>query len=139
MSETAILPQKAHSTDAGFDLFYAGTEVVTIPPFGNVKLGTGWRMEIPEGWCLLIKNRSGVATKKGLLRGAELCDYLYDGEIIVNLHNPKLTPEIIEPGMKIAQFILVPVPECEIEEVDESVILNQQTKRGSGGFGSTGF
>lgn len=43
---------------------------MTIPPFGNAKLGTGWRMEIPEGWCVLVKNRSGVATKKGLLIGA---------------------------------------------------------------------
>lgn len=76
-------------------------------------------------------------TEDGSVNKNCVVDQYYDGEIIVNLHNPKLTPEVVEPGAKIAQFILAPVPECEIVEVDESEVLNQGSKRGEGGFGST--
>ena len=86
---------------------------------------------------LEIKNKSGVASKRQLLVGACVVDPGYNGEIYINLHNLGVTTQIIKPGEKIAQAVLVPVVHCNAVEAKEDD-LNQDTERGTGGFGSTG-
>ena len=100
-------------------------------------ISTGLKTEIPEGYMLEIKNKSGIATNRQLVVGACVVDPGYDGEIYVNLHNLGVSTQRIKPGDKIAQAVLVPVVHCGIEEVTEDNLNNGST-RGEGGFGSTG-
>lgn len=141
LRENAIDPQRSHDSDAGFDVFYCPKEPteVTLYIQEKCKLATGLKVEIPDGYYLEVKNRSGMAAEKGLLVGACVIDPLYNGELMINLHNVSgNAKQVIKPGSKIAQLILLPLPKCIWEEskIDD---LNQGTKRGTSGFGSTGF
>ena len=143
----AKLPVRAHRTDAGMDLFYCpnGNRGVCtedngdywIPARGSSLVSSGLKTEIPEGYMLEVKNKSGIASKRQLVVGACVVDPGYDGEIYVNLHNIGVSTQIIKPGDKIAQAVLVPVVHCGIEEATEDNLNNGST-RGEGGFGSTG-
>jgi len=147
MREGAILPVRAHKTDAGMDLFfcpngdrgvcYEKSGEYWIPPKQSSLISTGLKTEIPEGYMLEVKNKSGIASKRQLIVGACVVDPGYDGEIYVNLHNIGNETQKIRPGDKIAQAVLVPVIHCGVEEVYEDG-LNQNSTRASGGFGSTG-
>jgi len=142
----AKLPTRAHKTDVGMDLYYCPNENKKlynederyhIPPRESRLLSTGIKAEVPYGYMLEIKNKSGVALKKQLLVGACVVDPGYDGEIYVNLHNIGHKTQVIQPGQKIAQAVLIPIIHCEVEEVFEDN-LNKHSLRGSGAFGSTG-
>ena len=144
--EDAKLPLRAHKTDAGMDLFYCPngerSDVVMrdglgISPRESKLLPTGLKVEVPYGYMLEIKNKSGIAYKRKLITGACVVDPGYDGEVYVNLHNIGLTTEYIMPGQKVAQAVLIPIIHCGIEEVTLDA-LNKGSTRGSGGFGSTG-
>lgn len=144
--EDAKLPLRAHATDAGMDLFYCPNgekskiidiEVLPICPGESKLIGTGIKVEVPYGYMLEIKNKSGIAYKRQLITGACVVDPGYDGEIYVNLHNIGRRTQYFQPGDKIAQAILIPIVHCGIEEIMEDV-LNIDTIRGEGGFGSTG-
>ena len=87
---------------------------------------------------LEIKNKSGIASKRRLITGACVVDPGYDGEVYVNLHNIGTATQCIAPGDKIAQAVLIPIVHCGIEEVLDTEILNINSARGEGGFGSTG-
>ena len=87
---------------------------------------------------LEIKNKSGIASKRQLLVGACVVDAGYDGEVYVNLHNTSTETQTIEPGQKIAQAVLTPIVTCGVEEVFED-LLNTNSARATGGFGSTGL
>ena len=147
MRANAKLPVRAHKTDAGMDLFYCpngdrGSAMSSkgeywIPARGSSLISTGLKTEIPEGYMLEIKNKSGIASKRQLVVGACVVDPGYDGEIYVNLHNIGVETQIIKSGEKIAQAVLVPVVHCGIEEAVEDN-LNGGSTRGEGGFGSTG-
>lgn len=129
LTETAKLPTKAHKTDAGFDL-YADEEVYI--EMGNVRLvSTGIAMKIPDGYCGIIKDRSSFGVK-GHATLAGVIDSAYVGEIKVVIHS--VHGITITKGMKFAQILIVPVPECEVVEVQDL----DNTVRGCGGFGSTG-
>lgn len=139
--------------NAGIDLFipeeivyewfsnnnsYNGSEgitddIITLKPGDSIKIAAGIKFDIPEGYALDFLNKSGVALK-GLTIGSELIDSSYTGE--VNFHLVAHRPFTIEPGLKIVQAIIIKdyVPEFLIEEG----IVNKETDRGSGGFGSTG-
>jgi dUTP pyrophosphatase len=143
----AKLPERAHPTDAGMDVFYCPngdaigklyeTKDFWIPKNESRILPTGLKVEVPEGYMLEIKNKSGIASKRQLVVGACVIDPGYDGEIYINLHNLGTATQIIRPGEKVAQAVLVPVVHCGVEEVHED-ILNNKSERGTGGFGSTG-
>lgn len=146
MREAAKLPERAHSTDAGMDLFYCpnndkklydGTKSYFLPPASSRIIPTGLKVEVPPGHMLEIKNKSGVAYKRQLIVGACVVDCGYDGEVFVNLHNVGSVTQVIEPGDKIAQAVLIPISHCAIEEVSQDT-LNRSSARGVGGFGSTG-
>ncbi len=147
MRDEARLPLRAHATDAGMDLFYCpnGDRGVCmeengdfwIPARGSALVPTGLKVELPAGYMLEIKNKSGIASKRQLVVGACVVDPGYDGEIYVNLHNIGVETQRLQPLDKIAQAVLVPIVHCGIEEVTEDN-LNTGSTRGEGGFGSTG-
>lgn len=136
LTDTAILPKLGSEYAAGVDLYADIDEGLWIAPHETVKIGTGLSFELPEGTFGAIFARSGLATKQGL-RPANcigVCDSDYRGEYIVAMHNDSDSSQWIEPHSRIAQLILLPYISMEFEEVDEL----SDTKRGKGGFGSTG-
>jgi dUTP pyrophosphatase len=138
--QTAKLPVRAHDTDAGMDLFFCPSynSLQTIRPRESVLLSTGLKIEVPFGYMLEIKNKSGIASKRNLVVGACVVDSGYNGEIFVNLHNIGPMTEEISPGQKIAQAVMIPVVYPEIEEIQEDSVYGGQTSRGDGALGSTG-
>ena len=139
--QNAKLPLRAHPTDAGMDLFYSPEEAtgwISIKPGGSAVLETGLKVEVPEGYMIQIMNKSGVASKKQLVTGACVVDHGYDGEVFVNLQNIGTKPQVLEPGQKIAQAVLIPISVPEIIEIYDDNVYGGDTARGTGGFGSTG-
>lgn len=137
---SAKLPERAHPTDAGMDLFYCPNDgvSVTIPPQQSVLLQTGIKMQVPPGCMLQIMNKSGVASKRSLVTGACVVDEGYTGEIFVNLHNVGKEPQTILPGQKVAQGVFVNIEKPFLWESEEDNIYDENTSRGSGALGSTG-
>jgi dUTP pyrophosphatase len=129
------LPSPAHPGDAGLDLYAA--ESLSLKPSERGAVPTGIAVAIPSGYAGYVQPRSGLALKQGLglINSPGLIDSGYRGEIKVALIN--LDPENvihIGRGDRIAQLVVLPVPEVTLTEVDEL----SRTRRGSGGFGSSG-
>ena len=133
LSNHAKLPQKAHAGDLGYDLF--ANEGAAIFPHETKVVKTGIAIQFPTGYGAFIKDRSSVATKKGLFTVAGVIDNGYIGEICIALYNGTDSLIHVAPGEKIAQLVLIPTVNFEVTEVDEVVSADQ---RGDGGFGSTG-
>lgn len=125
------------SLDAGCcDLYAAIDRPIAIAPHTTEKIGTGLAFELPRGTFAAIFARSGIATKRGL-RPANcvgICDSDYRGEYIVALHNDTDFVQYVQPQERIAQMTLLPYIYMNFYEVEEL----SDTKRGDGGFGSTG-
>ncbi len=135
LRESAVLPSRAHPGDAGMDVVAASG--VVVGPGERATIPTGFAVAIPEGHAGLLLPRSGLASKQGLTlaNAPGLIDAGYRGEVhvaVVNL-DPS-TPVTIDIGDRIAQLVIVAVPEAEAAWVDEL----PGTSRGEGGFGSTG-
>lgn len=133
LSDNAQLPQKAHAGDLGYDLYT--NESVAIFPHETKVVKTGIAIQFPAGYGGVIKDRSSVATKRGLFTVAGVIDNGYIGEICVALYNGTESLIHIKPLEKIAQLVLIPTVNFEVTEVNELVSADQ---RGAGGFGSTG-
>ena len=136
LKSEAQLPSRGSVDAAGWDLYACIDKPVAIFPHETVKIGTGLAFELPQFTFGGIFPRSGLATKNGL-RPANcvgVCDSDYRGEYIVAVHNDSNEKQIIQPGERIAQLILLPYIPFEFDEVDEL----SDTERGAGGFGSTG-
>lgn len=135
LNEMAELPSRGSEEAAGYDLYAAISEPITVMPHQTVKVGTGLSFELPRCTFGAIFPRSGLATKQGL-RPANcvgVCDSDYRGEYIVAMHNDSNAPQIIQPKERIAQLILLPYLEMSFIEDELS-----ETARGESGFGSTG-
>jgi dUTP pyrophosphatase len=135
LRDDAILPARAYAGDAGLDL--AACERHEIGPGERALVGTGIAVAIPDGHAGLVTPRSGLATKNGItiVNTPGLVDAGYRGELRVILHNTdRRETVVIEPGMRIAQLVVVSVPEATLREVDEL----PGSERGSSGFGSSG-
>ena len=138
-------PSRGTSGSAGID-FFIPNDIKTkninnktfIAPNESILIPSGIIANIPHGYMLTAFNKSGIASKKKLLVGAQVCDEDYQGEIHINLHNVGKETVTIEPGEKIVQFILVPVLYEDIVEVANNELFNSTTERGTGGFGHTG-
>ena len=131
----AVLPARAYDGDAGLDL--VAVEAVTIPPGGRAVVGTGIAVAIPHGHAGLVLPRSGLAARHGLgkVNSPGLIDAGYRGEVkVILLNTDRETPFVVEPGMRIAQLVVVALPELELVEVDEL----PGSERGVGGLGSSG-
>ena len=130
------LPAYETSGSAGMDIRAAVNEQLVIAPGRRALVPTGLILEIPEGYEVQIRPRSGLAYKHGItcLNTPGTIDSDYRGEIMVLLINLGEEDFAIERGMRIAQMILAPVSRARIETAD----LASSTERGSGGFGSTG-
>jgi dUTP pyrophosphatase len=123
---------KAHQSDAGFDLESAESWII---PAGSSRLiDTGFKLAIPSGWAGIIKSRSGLSVKASLEVGAGVIDASYRGNIKVHLHNLGAYNYQIEVGDRIAQLLLIQVPEVEWLVVSDL----PESERGLHGFGSTG-
>lgn len=136
VSELAHIPTRGSEKAAGYDLYAAIQDPVSIPPHETVKIDTGLQFEIPDGYFAAIYARSGIAAKEGL-RPANctgVCDSDYRGNYIVALHNDSETTRIVTPGERIAQMVVIPYLSICFEESDSL----SDTERGGGGFGSTG-
>ena len=136
LNELAKLPTRGSEEAAGYDL-YAATDVpVYIQPHETEKVGTGLSIALPKNTFGAIFARSGLATKNGL-RPANcvgVCDSDYRGEYIVAIHNDTDEIQVIKPGDRIAQLVVMPYISVEWNEVERL----DETQRGSDGFGSTG-
>ena len=133
----AILPTYGSAGAAGADLYaLPDGEPVVINPGETVFIHTGLSMAIPEGYVGLNFARSGLASKQGLAPANKVgvIDSDYRGELMVALHNHSDTPRTVEPGDRVAQFLIMPVITAHFTEVDTL----DETQRGAGGFGSTG-
>ena len=131
LDEGAVMPTRAHATDAGLDL-YSRTAVI-IPSGGSGIFDTGVHVAVPTGYVGMLKSKSGLNVKKNLLCEGVI-DAGYTGPIVAKLYNHGTEAVTIEPGMKIVQLVLLPILTPELELVDSL----EDTERGEGGFGSTG-
>ena len=128
------LPSRATPGSSGYDVF---SRIDTVLEPGEFKgIPTGIALEIPEGYEVQVRPRSGLALKHGIgiLNSPGTIDSDYRGEVVVILFNFSRKPFEIKRGDRIAQIVPLKIPACEIVETDEL----SSTDRGEGGFGSTG-
>jgi dUTP pyrophosphatase len=134
LSGEAVLPQYAHPGDAGLDL--CANEEAEIGAGESRLIHTGISIELPENTEGEVRPRSGLAARHRItvLNSPGTIDHGYRGEVCVILINHGRAPFKVEKGMKIAQMLIKPVFTVEVREAEEL----SDTRRGSGGFGSTG-
>jgi dUTP pyrophosphatase len=134
LREDAVLPERAYAGDAGLDL--AACERHELGPGERAAVGTGLAVAIPEGYAGFVQPRSGLAARHGLsvVNAPGLIDSGYRGEIrVVLLNTDRSEPFVVEPGMRVAQLVVLAVPELEVAEVEEL----PESERGVRGFGSS--
>ena len=132
----AVLPTYGSAEAAGADLYACLEEAVTIQPGEIFWVPTGIALEVPKGCAGLVYARSSMGAKRGLAPANKVgvVDSDYRGEIRVVLLNHSKQPQTLQPGERVAQFVITPVLQPMYEEVEELT----DTNRGAGGFGSTG-
>ena len=132
----AILPTYGSAGAVGADLYACLEEAVTVAPGEVFWIPTGIALEVPAGCAGLVYARSSMGAKRGLAPANKVgvIDPDYRGEIRVVLLNHSKQPQTVNPGERVAQFIITPVLTPAYEEVEEL----SDTARGVGGFGSTG-
>ena len=130
----AVVPVRAYAGDAGMDL--SSCERVELEPGERALVPTGLAVAIPDGYAGYVQPRSGLATKHGIsiVNTPGLIDSGYRGELLVNLINHDLSETfVVEPGMRIAQLVILELPEVDLVEVDEL----PDSERAERGFGSS--
>ncbi len=132
----AAVPRYMTEDAAGMDLCAALDAPVAIEPGKRAAIPTGLAMAIPRGYEGQLRPRSGLAREHGvtLANSPATIDADYRGPLVIVLSNLGDAPVTIEPGQRIAQMVIAPVIQAQVEEVDEL----SATARGAGGFGSTG-
>lgn len=133
LRDDAIIPTRAHKSDAGLDLY--SVETMMIQPGKDVLVPTGIVIDFPHGWVAVVKEKSGRAVKNKLTIGACVIDSGYRGELLAHLFNHSDKTLLINKGEKIAQLILVPCWTGTVEIVSNM----DSSERGENGFGSTGL
>ena len=136
LSKKIPLPKYETSGSSGMDLSANVESNVSIAPGNTEIIPTGLALAVPKGFEIQIRPRSGLAAKKKItvLNTPGTIDADYRGEIKVILINLGQEPFIVEKGARIAQMVVCPIVQVKLEEVDNL----SDTKRGEGGFGSTG-
>ncbi|MBW2972094.1 dUTP diphosphatase [Candidatus Woesearchaeota archaeon] len=133
LDKTVDMPKYAKQGDAAFDLQSAESKTIKAGHKELVK--TGLRIAVPEGYCGLIWDRSGLAAKHGIHCLAGVLDSGYRGEIILVLHNLGKEDFMIDKKMRMAQMLIQPVAAANLLEVEEL----EDTERSAGGLGHTGL
>ena len=135
-SSAFALPEYQTPLSAGLDIRANLSESITLSPLERAMVPTGLFVELPAGYEMQIRPRSGLAAKHGItvLNSPGTIDADYRGEIKVILVNLSNTPFTIEPGERIAQMIVARYEQVEWQAVESL----SETERGAGGFGSTG-
>jgi dUTP pyrophosphatase len=134
LRDDATLPAQAYAGDAGFDL--SACERHEVAPGERAVIPTGLAVEVPEGYGGFVLPRSGLAARHGMtiLNAPGLIDSGYRGEVKVVFHNTDAAETfVVEPGMRIAQLVVLPVPGVALAEQDELAA----SERGDRGFGSS--
>ncbi len=157
-------PARANPTDAGIDFFVPAFDAdialavheksmkvksisevaITLAPGDNIMIPLGIKVMVDSGTALVAFNKSGVASKKGLLVGAEVVDEGYEGEVHLNLINPTSETQTLDWDSKVIQFIQLKIDQHQPTEITDEEYLalcereNGNSSRGAGGFGSTG-
>jgi dUTP pyrophosphatase len=129
----AHIPEQAYDGDAGLDL--AACDHVMLGPGERAVVPTGLAVEIPDGYAGFVQPRSGLAARHGIgiVNSPGLIDSGYRGEIRIVLLNTSREAFSVEPGMRVAQLVVVPVAAVRLIEVDELA----SSDRGVQGFGSS--
>jgi dUTP pyrophosphatase len=130
----AVVPTRAYAGDAGLDL--ASCERVELGPGERATVATGLAIAIPDGYAGFVQPRSGLASRHGItiVNTPGLVDSGYRGELkVILLNTDAKEPFVVEPGMRIAQLVVMQVPEIDPIEVDEL----PESERGVRGFGSS--
>lgn len=127
----AIMPTRAHDTDAGLDLY--ATEDKAVLAHGSALFDTGVHIQLPPNTAGMLKSKSGLNVKHGITSEGVI-DVGYTGSICVKLYNHSDTAYMIHKGDKISQLVIVPIIIPPISVVDEL----EESERGDHGFGSTG-
>ena len=131
LDKGAYAPVRAHEQDAGLDL---RTPISTVvEPHCGVVIDTGVHVELPQGTVGMIKSKSGLNCKKGIISEGVI-DVGYTGSIRVRLYNTSNQPVSFEAGDKVSQLVILPMLTPQIEVVEEL----EDTERGDNGFGSSG-
>ncbi len=132
--DNAVTPHYEHDGDAGMDLY--AVEDFTLRPGQRELIPTGFQVEVPKGYEMQIRPKSGLALKHGItvLNTPGTVDSCYRGEVGVIMLNASDRDYEVKVGEKVAQAVIAKVEKAVIEEVEDLT----QTQRGSGGFGSTG-
>ena len=135
LSSDAVMPTKAHPTDAGFDLVATSRN---IDDYGNLVYGTGLAFEIPEGYVGFLFPRSSISKKNLILTNSVgVLDCHYRGEVTFKFKGVDFwsgIPRVYDKGDRIGQLVVMPIPEIKFEFADKL----SETDRGEGGYGSTG-
>jgi dUTP pyrophosphatase len=134
LRDDAVVPTRSYAGDAGLDL--AACERVELGPGERALVGTGLAIAIPDGHAGFVQPRSGLAAKHGItiVNTPGLVDSGYRGELkVILLNTDAREPFVVEPGMRIAQLVVLPIPEVAPVEVDAL----PASERGEKGFGSS--
>lgn len=142
LDEGAYAPEKAHDNDAGFDLRLPKTSSpITMTGVSDAVIDTGVHVEIPNGYCGLLVSKSGLNVKHNIT-STGLIDAGYVGSIVVKLYRTNFngTTYTFNPGDKITQLVILPIPNVALTEVDsmDAFDIDVSTERGTNGFGSSG-
>ena len=134
LRDDAVVPSRAYDGDAGLDL--ASCEHVVLEPGERATVGTGLAVAVPDGYAGFVQPRSGLAARHGItiVNAPGLVDAGYRGEVrVVLLNTDSRERFVVEPGMRIAQLVVVPVASAEPVEAEEL----PESERGVRGFGSS--
>ena len=131
LDANAVMPTRAHSTDAGLDLY--SPIGAYVPARGSVCIDTGVHVELPMNTVGMIKSKSGLNVKHGITSEG-VVDVGYTGSVVVKLYNNTDKSYTVHKGDKISQLVVMPILTPDLELVDNL----DETERGDGGFGSTG-
>src|SRR3954452_16843379 len=135
LRDDAVLPERAYPGDAGLDLSACGRH--ELPPGERAVVGTGLAVAIPEGYAGFVQPRSGLADRHGIsiVNSPGLIDSGYRGELkVILLNTDSAHAFVVEPGMRVAQLVVLALPAVELAEVEEL----PATERGARGHGSSG-
>lgn len=138
LDKGAKMPTRAHEHDAGLDIY--APDSFALYAGNSVEVDTGVHIEIPVGYCGLLKSKSGLNCRHGI-SGEGVIDSGFTGSIHVKLYNNSKDEKLyfFDKGDKLIQLLIVPIETPELVEVETiAELYGEETERGAGGFGSTG-